>query len=343
MTAVESESRVFVGIVEGMPTGIPISRDYIDHQIQRLQKAHGLDAGVKVAPVAVEVLSGMKSGKTLGSPIALLIRNGSRHIPVEAIDVACCTIVRKLLEDFGIFIGSHVTRVGSVAVSDRSRIDEMILAFTKASCGAYKVTEQADLSSVRILDNAYEAPMLALVDMQKRVGRAMSGMFELLVTGVPAGLAGGMRTGGRLDELLAEALGSVPGVHSIKILSGFRGVEPFTLEARQGASRRAAKGNRRYGRASKVGATDGKLIVIKATTRARSTSDGDLASEKQGRRKAVKASAQDPSILTVPAASVLAEAVIAPVLANAFLEKFRGSSVTELRNQYRQSMRLVVS
>ncbi|MBM4159489.1 MAG: chorismate synthase [Ignavibacteria bacterium] len=71
ITAGESDARTSVGIVEGMPAGISISAGYINHQIQRLQKAHGLDAGAKVAPPAVEVLSGMKSGKTLGSPIAL--------------------------------------------------------------------------------------------------------------------------------------------------------------------------------------------------------------------------------------------------------------------------------
>jgi len=170
----------------------------------------------------------------------------------------------------------------------------------------------------------------------------MPGTFELLVTGVPAGLAGGIRIGGRLNELLVGALRSVPGVHSVKIRSGFRGVEPFTLEAREALAQRVASGNRRYDRvdASKVGATHGKLIVINAKTQAMSSPERDLAPDHQGRRKPLKGSVQGPSIRTVPAFSVLAEAVISPVLANAFLEKFRGSSVSEIRSQYKRSERL---
>ena len=200
-TAGESHGKALVGILEGMPAGISISTEYIDHQLWRRQQGYGRGGRMKIESDKVEILSGIRFGKTLGSPITLIIQNkdwqnwaekmsvegdglGIEKITIPrpghadyvgaikynfddlrnvidrasaretAIRVACCAIIRKFLEDFGIFIGSHVLSIGSAVIKDRTRIDKLIARYlNKASCAAYKVTEEADKSEVRILDN----------------------------------------------------------------------------------------------------------------------------------------------------------------------------------------------
>ena len=174
LTSGESHGKALVGIIEGIPAGLGISTDYINHQLRRRQQGYGRGGRMRIESDQVEILSGVRFGKTLGSPIALVIRNkdsqnwlekmasdgdGSRIEKVTiprpghadyvgymkygyddvrnaierasaretAMRVACCTIARRFLEEFGVFIGSHVLSIGSAAIKDRTKIDQMIV------------------------------------------------------------------------------------------------------------------------------------------------------------------------------------------------------------------------
>ncbi|MEX0602069.1 MAG: chorismate synthase, partial [Bacteroidota bacterium] len=182
LTAGESHGQALVGILEGVPAGVGITASYINHQLWRRQQGYGRGGRMRIESDTVEILSGIRFGKTIGAPIALVIRNrdwtnwadrmavegegkGIDRVTIPrpghvdfagavkygfddirnvierasaretAMSVACCTIVRKFLEELGMFIGSYVVSIGQAAIVNRSRMDRLIAGHTRASCG----------------------------------------------------------------------------------------------------------------------------------------------------------------------------------------------------------------
>jgi chorismate synthase len=383
LTAGESHGQGLVGIVEGVPAGLAISAAYIDHQLRRRQQGYGRGGRMRIEADRVEILSGVRFGKTLGSPIAMMIRNrdsqawkekmavessgkGSELITIPrpghadyagtvkygfddirnaierasaretAMRVACCTIVRKLLEEFGIFIGSHVLSIGGARIADRDAIDKLIAKYTKASCGAYKITEEADKSQVRILAKQVESKAVALIKRAKKLGDTLGGVFEVVATGAPVGLGSYVHYDRKLDGLFAQALMSIPAVKGVEIGPGFANAERFGSQVHDAYGLSGGRIVRRSNRAGGLegGVTNGEMIVLRGAMKPISTLAKPLPSVDLSSKKSVKARYERSDVCAVPACSVIGEAVIAPVLANAFLEKFGGDSMAEIRSRY---------
>jgi chorismate synthase len=195
-TAGESHGQALIGIVEGVPAGLEISTEYINVQLRRRQMGYGRGGRMKIESDEVTILSGVRFGKTLGSPIALMIpnndwKNWTDTMAVEgsgagiskitlprpghadyagslkyglddirnvidrasaretAMRVACCTIVRKVLEECGVSIVSHVLSIGSAACKDTDRIIKKI---SRSSAGWMTFAARTDLSEVRMMD-----------------------------------------------------------------------------------------------------------------------------------------------------------------------------------------------
>jgi len=384
LTAGESHGEALVGILEGVPAGLEISAKYIDHQLRRRQQGYGRGGRMRIESDAVEILSGIRFGKTLGSPIALVIRNRDSHnwkskMTVEegpqkvervtiprpghadfagfikygfddirnvierasaretAMRVACCTVVRKFLEEFGVFIGSHVFQIGSVHAKDRRRLDRIVAKNLRASCGAYKVTESADRSDVRMLEKESTRRAIQEIKRSKKSGDTLGGMFEVIISGVPVGLGSYVQYDRKLDGLLAQALMSIQAVKGVEIGSGFENAAlPGSNVHDEFAVRNkiiARTSNRAGG--LEGGVTNGQPIILHAAMKPISTLANPLRSVDMRTRKIVKARYERSDVCAVPACSVIGEAVIGPVIANAFLEKFGGDSIKEVRSQYR--------
>lgn len=384
-TAGESHGKSLVGIVEGMPSGVHISAEYINHQLWRRQQGFGRGGRMRIETDKVEFLSGVRYGKTIGSPIALMIQNldSPKWREVMAVDgsekkkekitvprpghadyagmkkysyddirnvierssaretamrVACCTVIRKFLEDFGIFTGSHVLSIGEVAVKDRNKTDKAISKFMNASCGAYKVAEEADKSGLRILDKATEASAISLVKKARKDGDSLGGIFEVMVTGVPVGLGSYVHFDRKLDGQIAQALMSIQAVKGVEIGDGFQNArrlgsevhDPFVLKS----GRIGRKSNNAGG--LEGGVSNGEMIIIHAAMKPISTLANPLKSVDLRTMKPVKARYERSDVCAVSACSVIGEAVIAPILANAFLEKYGGDSFTEISRNYRR-------
>jgi chorismate synthase len=334
----------------------------------------------------VEILSGIRFGKTLGTPIAMLIRNAdwdnwSERMAVEgdgkkiekvaiprpghvdfagsvkygfddirntiergsaretAMRVACCTVVRKFLEDVGIFIGSHVLSIGTAVVSNRRSVDRVIARYMKASCGAYKITEQADKSEVRILDAVVAQAAIALIKRTKKAGDTLGGVAEILVSGVPVGLGSHVHYDRKLDGQFAQALMSIQAVKGVEIGGGFNQATQYGSDVHDEFAIRDGKIVRSTNRAGGLegGVTNGQPIVLHAAMKPISTLAKPLKSVDMKTRKGVEARYERSDVCAVPAFSVIAEAVIAPVLANAFLEKFGGDSLREVISRYKRA------
>ncbi|HTP79621.1 MAG TPA: chorismate synthase, partial [Bacteroidota bacterium] len=355
-----------------------------DHQLRRRQQGYGRGGRMRIESDAVEILSGIRFGKTLGSPIALVIRNRDSQnwkskMAVEggpqkvervtiprpghadfagfikygfddirnvierasaretAMRVACCTVVRKFLEEFGVFIGSHVFQIGSVHAKDRRRLDRIVAKNLRASCGAYKVTESADRSDVRMLEKESTRRAIQEIKRSKKSGDTLGGMFEVIISGVPVGLGSYVQYDRKLDGLLAQALMSIQAVKGVEIGSGFENAalpgsdvhDEFAVR-----NRIIARTSNRAG-GLEGGVTNGQPIILHAAMKPISTLANPLRSVDMRTRKIVKARYERSDVCAVPACSVIGEAVIGPVIANAFLEKFGGDSIKEVRSHYR--------
>jgi len=387
LTAGESHGQALVGIIEGIPAGLEISAEYINHQLWRRQQGYGRGGRMRIESDRAEILSGVRFGRTIGSPIALVVRNNDwenwkEKMAVEgtpgriekvtvprpghadlvggvkygfedlrnvierasaretAMRVALSTIARKLLETFGIFIGSHVLSIGSVAYRDRSSVDRLLARLLKASCGAYKIAEVADKSEVRILDAAVAARAIQLIRQAKKKGDTLGWVFEVIVSGVPVGLGSYVQFDRKLDGQLSQAVVSIHAVKGVEIGDAFENATRFGSEVHDEiffdrSGRPCRKTNRAGG--LEGGVTNGQPIVIRGAMKPLSTLMRPLRSVDLKSGKPVEARRERSDFCVVPACSVIAEAAVAPVVANAFLEKFGGDSVKEIRRHYKSS------
>ena len=385
LTSGESHGQGLVGVVEGLPAGVEISSEYINRQLWRRQQGYGRGGRMRIESDRVEILSGVRFGKTLGSPIALLVRNNdwanwTEKMSVEgngsgiekisiprpghadlagalkygfddlrnvidrasaretAMRVALCTVVRKFLETFGMFIGSHVLSIGPAEIQDRVMIDKLIKKFVVVSNGGYRVAEEADKSEVRILDRRIADKAVKAIKSAKKKGDTLGGVFEVLITGVPTGLGSYVEYDRKLDGQLAQAIVSIHAVKGVEIGNAFSNSSRFGSEVHDeillGKNKRLIRPTNRAG-GLEGGVTTGEMIILHGAMKPISTLAKPLRSVDLKTMKVVPSRYERSDVCAVPACSVIAEAAVAPVLANAFLEKFGGDSVSEIRKRYK--------
>ncbi len=389
LTAGESHGSELVGIVEGMPAGVTITKEYIDHQLWRRQQGYGRGGRMRIEQDSVEILSGVRFGKTLGSPVALRIVNrdhaswlavmdsasdgrGVEKVTIPrpghaeyaaamkygyddlrnaierssaretAMRVAVGTIVRKFLEDLGIFIGSHVLSIGAAETIDRSAIDRKILRLaSKASCAAYKVTEEADRSPVRMLDPRTEAKAIAAIKRAKKQGNTLGGIFEVLVTGLPIGLGSHVHHDRKLDGQLAQAVMSIQAVKGVEIGDAFASARKPGSEVHDEFIVRGGAIQRPTNRAGGLegGITNGEILILRGAMKPIATLAQPLRSVDLRTGMPVQSRYERSDVCAVPACSVIAEAVIAPVLANAVQERFGGDRFADILKNCRRAAR----
>ena len=385
LTAGESHGSALVGILEGMPAGVEISAEYINRQLWRRQQGYGRGGRMKIESDKVEILSGIRFGKTLGSPIALLIQNkdwqnwkermsvdsdgaGIEKITVPrpghadyagavkygfddlrnvidrasaretAMRVALCTLVRKFLEDVGIFVGSHVLSIGSAAVKKKIKIDQMVEEFINHSpLAAYNVSQEADKSEVRILDKWTEIKAIKEIKKVKKAGDTVGGIFEVIVSGLPVGLGSYVQFDRKLDAQLAHVLMSIQAIKGVEVGNGFVNATKFGSQIHDEFTLRddiiARTTNRAGGLEGSV--TNGEMIILHAAMKPIATLAKPLKAVDLTTRRVVESRYERSDVCAVPAASIIGEAVIAPVIANAFLEKYGGDSLTEIKERYK--------
>jgi chorismate synthase len=253
-----------------------------------------------------------------------------------AIRVACATVVRKFLEDVGIFVGSHVTAIGPVRLDDRSAVDRKIAKYTRASCGAYKVTEEADRSEVRMLDPGVAAKAVAAIRRARKAGDTLGGIFEVLVTGLPIGLGSYVQADRKLDGALAQAIMAIPAVKGVEFGDAFENARRLGSEVHDAFVVRAGRIGRATNRAGGLegGVTNGEPIVLRGAMKPIATLAVPLPSVNIATGRSSKGRYERSDACAVPAAGVIAEAVVAPVLGNSFLEKYGGDSMSEIRERY---------
>ncbi|WP_076792769.1 chorismate synthase [Chlorobium sp. KB01] len=386
-TSGESHGPALSAIVEGLPAGVPVTPEEINAQLARRQQGHGRGGRMKIETDKAEVLSGVRFGKTIGSPVTLVIRNrdwenwtttmaqfekpdaapakitiprpghadlagrikyGFDDIrPVierssareTAARVASGTLARLFLRSLGIEIGSYISAIGPA--SEPALHPELASLLEK---GAETVSAEADRSPARMLDRQAETAALAAIDAAKEQGDTLGGIIEIFITGVPPGFGSYVQHDRRLDAALAAAIISIQAIKGVEIGTAFENArkpgsqvhDEFHLSGENGVQR---KTNRAGGLEGSM--SSGQTIHLRAAMKPISSLVTPLQSFDLETLQPTLSRFERSDTCAVPAAGVVAEAVVAPVIANALLEKLGGDHLEEIKerlDRYRKSI-----
>lgn len=250
-----------------------------------------------------------------------------------AMRVACCSVARKFLKQLGIEIGGHVIQIGSIGYNGWDEVRS--LADPIAENGAEGIYKQADESDVRCLDDELSHKMREEIKHRRKEGTSLGGIYEIVVTGLPAGLGSYVHWDRKLDGKLAQAIVSTQAMKGVEIGLGFeagksRGHEVHDEITHNGEFERRT--NRLGG--IEGGMTTGMPIILRGVMKPIPTMIKPLKTADLDTKEEQETRYERSDVCALPRAVVVAESVIAPVLANAILEKFGGDSMQEITKRY---------
>jgi chorismate synthase len=376
-TAGESHGQGLVIIVEGVPAALAISEEYIAVHLARRQRGYGRGGRMLIEQDRAHIMSGVRHGYTLGSPIGMTVENkdwanwqeamsvtptegdakrvtrirpGHADLPgamkygfddvrnvlerasarETAARVAAGAVAMRLLEEFGVKLHSHVMSIGGVWASPQAPID----------------WEAVEDSPVRCADSGAAIRMMAAIDAAKEAGDTVGGTVEVMAENVPIGLGSHVHWDRKIDGRIAQALMSINAVKATSIGPGWeivdrRGsqvhdvIEPVTDPDH--SWRR--KTNRAGG--TEGGMTNGMPLVARFAIKPIATMVNPLPSVDLDTGQLVQAHYERSDVCQVPPAGVIGEAMMALVLADAFMEKFGGDSIPETRRNFEGYLKTV--
>ena len=372
LTAGESHGPGLVCIIEGLPANVEINLERINNELRRRQQGYGRGRRQQIEKDAVEVLSGIRFNKTLGSPVSCLLRNkdwknwteimaiekglakkmvtkprpghadlsGAMKYDFEdmrnvlerssaretAMRVAAGAFVRELLYAFNIRIQSHVVELGPIKVKN-----------TDKARSINNLNEIADASPVRCINKDSEKEIIHFIDNMKKEGDTAGGVIEVIIKNVPAGLGSYVHWDRKLDALFAQALMSIQAVKGVEVGLGFdtartpgSGVHDEIFYKNKHFYRKTNNSGGIEG-----GMSTGEDIILRLAMKPIPTLMKPLSSVDIKTKEAYTAHVERSDVTAVPACSVIAEAVVAPVIANAFLEKFGRDTLEDIKLSYK--------
>ena len=374
LTAGESHGPALTGIIEGLPSGIELSTQDIQTALARRRLGYGRGARMKFEQDQVQLLGGVRHGRTQGGPVAITVGNTEwpkweqimsadavdpaelacqgRNAPLTrprpghadftgmqkygfdearpvlerasaretAIRVALGAVAARFLDQLGITLVSHTVAVGTVAVPEGTALPEAadVLAL--------------DADPLRCFDRETSGAMVAEVDAAHKEGETLGGVVEVLAYGLPPGLGSYVHWDRRLDSRLAGALMGIQAIKGVEVGDGFKTAQRRGTAAHDeivkdddGAVRRMS--NRAGG--IEGGMSIGDVLRVRAAMKPIATVPRALRTIDVATGEPAKAHHQRSDVCAVPAAGVVAEAMVALVLAESVLEKFGGDSLPE--------------
>ena len=360
LTSGESHGRSMLTIVDGIPAGLYVDKSIIDLELARRMLGYGRGLRMVMESDKVEILSGLRKDRTIGSPVSLLVKNMDHsidklpkvyeprpgHADLSGIlkynlsdvrdvlerasaretvsRVAVGSICKILLAEFGITVVSHVVAIGA--------------AFLKTKNLTFKdIVSRSIKSPVMCVDSGASIRMCKEIDKAIGAGDTLGGIFEVLIHGVPPGLGSYAQWDRRIDGSLARAIMSIQAIKGVDFGIGFESAsllgslvhDEIFYDKRKGFYRKTNNAGGIEG-----GMTTGEDIVIRAAMKPISTLRKPLSSVDIRTKKPVKAAVERSDVCAVPAAAVIGEAVSAIETANSLIEKFAGDSISEMRRNY---------
>ncbi|MGZ4205375.1 MAG: chorismate synthase [Actinomycetota bacterium] len=366
LTAGESHGPALTAILEGMIAGVPVSEKEIRAELTRRRHGYGRGTRMKLEEDRLEILGGVRHGRTIGSPVALLIHNTEwpkwqevmavgeedaaaeeppltrprpGHADLAGMQKFGFDEARPILERASARETAARVAVGTVCKSFLSALGVQVLSHVIA-IGDVRAAEETlpspddveriDASQLRCLDPDAEQRMIALIEDMRRAGDTLGGVFEVLAFGVPVGIGSHVQWDRRLDAALAQALMSIQAVKGVEVGPGF---DVARAPGSRAHDEIAWEGD--YSRptdrsgGTEGGMSTGQVIRVRAAMKPLSSLARSLPTVDVRTKDPAPAITQRSDVCAVPAAGVVGEAMVAFVLARGMLEKFGGDSLAE--------------
>lgn len=254
-----------------------------------------------------------------------------------AMRVACCGVARQFLKHFGIQIGGHVIQIGKVGYE--SWEDVRTLADPLAEKGAEEIFRASDQSDVRCLDATLSEAMREEIKIQRKAGSSLGGIYEIIITGVPVGLGSYTHWDKKLDGMIAHAIMGTQAMKGVEIGYGFEAARTHGHEVHDEISHDGSRFTRKTNRAGGIegGMSTGMPIIIRGAMKPIPTMLNPLGTVDMHTLEETNTRYERSDVCALPRAVVVAESVLAPVIANAFLEKFGGDSIQEIEERFKKA------
>ncbi len=373
-TAGESHGECLLATLTGLPAGIPISLDVVNRELWRRQQGFGRGGRMKIETDRAEIVTGVRHGQTIGSPVGIIIRNSdwknwTESLPVESGDPDKHKPVtrprpghadlagaikynfpesRYILERASARETAARVAVGAVCKAYLAQFGIEVLSHVIA-VGSHRMDRQASWEEVVALsrkpevllgcvDPVEEAKMKEVVDEAYRTGDTAGGIFEVIARGLPPGLGSHITWDSRLDGKLAQAIVSMQAVKGVEIGEAEEGAQSFGSKVQD--TIHYDKQERRFFRGNnraggiEGGMTNGQDLRVRGFLKPISTLRRPLESVDLPTRDPALAAYERSDVCVVPAAGVIGEAMVAIVLSGAFVEKFGGDSLGETQRNY---------
>lgn len=381
LTAGESHGPQLTAIIEGLPAQLPLTAEMVNKELKRRQGGHGRGRRMQIEKDTVEIVSGVRHGKTLGSPVALVVKNDdwkhwtsimgiepiedteevkrqlSRPRPGHAdlnggmkyghrdlrnvlerssarettVRVAVGAVAKQLLAELGIKIVSHVTEIGGIKVNPESYLGKSV----------DEIREIVENDAVYCADPTVTHEMMDLIDKTKKNGDSIGGTVEVIVEGMPAGIGSYVHYDRKLDAKLAAAIMSINAFKGVEFGLGFEMArkpgsevhDEILWDKENGYTR---KTNNLGG--FEGGMTTGMPIIVRGVMKPIPTLYKPLNSVDIETKEPFQASIERSDSCAVPAASIVAEHVVAWEVANALLDQFDADQMPRLVDNLKNYM-----
>ncbi len=369
LTAGESHGKALTVIIDGLPAGLPLDEEWIAQDLARRQGGYGRGGRQQIEDDRAEILSGVRHGLTMGSPVSLLIENRDWENWRDEMDVAPAQgkvepvtrlrpghadlagairygldDVRPVLERASARETAARVAVGAVARKLLSEFNIEVHSHTVCIGGQWSKPAgpidwaKVKASPVRCADPSAGKQMMEAIDAAKESGDSLGGAFEVVASGVPIGLGSHVHWDRRLDGRIAQAMMSINAVKGVEIGTGFATADARGSEAHD-VIELAPNGGWRHAtnRAGGIegGISNGEPIVVRAAIKPIPTLARPLPSADLHTGERVEAHVERSDVCVIPAAGVIGEAMMSIVLAGALLEKFGGDHIEETLRNYR--------
>jgi chorismate synthase len=375
LTAGESHGPELVAIIEGAPAGFDVDIAAINHDLARRQKGYGRGGRMAIEKDEVRVVSGIRFGRTMGSPVTFIVanqdfKNWQKRMSTDPVDrgeakvvtrprpghadlagvlkynledirdilerasarettarVAVGSFAKQFLTPFGVTVLGYVASIGVTAAQTRSDLPIAELA---------RLTEE---SPVRVADPDAERAIIAEIDECKKSGDTLGGVVEIVTAGLPVGLGSHVQWDRKLDGRIGHALMSLQAVKGVEFGMGFgaarvRGSALHDELGYDAAERRFTRHSNNSG-GTEGGMSTGETLRVRVAFKPLSTLMRPLRSADIRTKAEAVGTIERSDVCAIPAAAVIAEAVVAFEVATAFLDKFGGDSLAEITRNYR--------
>lgn len=382
LTAGESHGQGLTGILDGYPAGVKISTDEIDKELARRQIGYGRGGRMLIEKDKAEILSGIRWGRSLGSPISLFIKNKDWLNWKEAMSifsekegiVSPVTKPRPGHADLaGLVKYGHndIRNVLERASARETAIRVAIGAICKLLLKEFNIEiishvieiggvginrmrlkledihSKAEASVLRCANKSIEKKMIKRIDSAKKDGDSLGGVFEIIVSNSPIGLGSHTQWDKKINARLSNAIMSIQAIKGVEIGLGFEAARQLGSYVHDEIfyDKKSKRFYRKTNNAGGVegGMTNGEDIIIRAAMKPIPTLMRPLSSVEITTKKPFKASVERSDVCAVPAAAVVGEAVVAFEIANAMIEKFGGDSLSEMKRNYNGYIKYVRS